>query len=513
MSRRKAVVHLRRKAALLLFLRHAAGLAAVWGLAWGTIVIALRAALGHPRPSVWWGAAGLVLALVLAAEWARRRLPALSAFRAAVDQSAGLGGMLMSEAERSLGAWESRLPESSAFRVRWRGGRAFLRLLGAALFVLTSFLVPQRFVDASAPPPLDIQREAERLSEQIDALLEEEVALEKMAALEEELARLQEEASGEDPAKTWEALDHIEQELMQAAAEAAEEALTETERLAMAQSLAEALQHDGSQLSDALLKEAASALSSMLGDEGTMKRLMDAALSGDNAESLLNAMAEAGSQLSPEQLAQLAENAESLLNAVADAGSEGGSRLSSEQLAQLADLLRSAKGDLSECLSGLCEAGLVPAEALQKLAGLAESDSSGLAEFLSACREAGMGGSIEGLMAARENGLGGVNRGPGSAPLSWDDPSSEEGVEFHAETLPLSQLPSLEESRLMKISAAAPELNEEGVSPHVDALRGAQAGGGSAQTQRLLPRHKGAVQRYFERSSDSAGERSGGESR
>ena len=48
----------------------------------------------------------------------------------------------------------------------------------------------------------------------IDVLKEEEIIdSSKTEMLEEKLSQLQEDASGEDPVKTWEALDHLENTL------------------------------------------------------------------------------------------------------------------------------------------------------------------------------------------------------------------------------------------------------------------------------------------------------------
>ena len=210
MKRRASIDKLRRKTALLLFLKRAALLAAVWGLLWGTAVILLRAAFGQPRPSLWWGIAGLAAAVLVAGYWARRQLPSKSAFRAAIDRRSKMGGLLMAEESVNLGAWANQMPQAQPTKLQWRSGKASLRLLGAALFVLASLIIPQRYVDATRARPLDISAETDQLSKGIDALKEEKIEIEKVEELEDELDRLEEEATGEDPAKTWEALDHVE---------------------------------------------------------------------------------------------------------------------------------------------------------------------------------------------------------------------------------------------------------------------------------------------------------------
>lgn len=287
MKRRASIDKLRRKTALLLFLKRAALLAAVWGLIWGTAVILLRAAFAQPRPSLWWGIAGLVAAVLVAGYWARRQLPSKSAFRAAIDRRSKMGGLLMAEESVDLGAWAYQMPKAQPTKLQWRSGKASLRLLGAALFVLASLIIPQRYVDATRARPLDISAETDQLSKGIDALKEEKIEIEKVEELEEELGRLEEEATGEDPAKTWEALDHVEKELKQTAEEAAEEALTQTEDLANAESLAESLLHESGMMDESLLAESMSALSEMIGKAAVENEQLANALS-KNLEDALN---------------------------------------------------------------------------------------------------------------------------------------------------------------------------------------------------------------------------------
>ncbi len=584
MKRRTSIDKLRRKTALLLFLKRAALLAAVWGLLWGTAVILLRAAFGQPRPSLWWGIAGLVAAVLVAGYWARRQLPSKSAFRAAIDRRSKMGGLLMAEESVDLGAWANQMPKAQPTKLQWRSGKASLRLLGAALFVLASLIIPQRYVDATRARPLDISAETDQLSKGIDALKEEKIEIEKVEELEEELGRLEEEATGEDPAKTWEALDHVEKELKQTAEEAAEEALTQTEDLANAESLAESLLHESGMMDESLLAESMSALSEMIGKAAVeneqlanalSKNLEDAlnnpalasalskalenalndpsladALSkamkgaGDNqaladalskglenslnnpalakslSKALQNALnnpslANALKNIMNENAAQSnglsKEQQEALANALRKALSQNGAKsLSPEQLAKLAEALREAKGSLSDRLAKLNEAGLIPMDALQKCEQLGQCNSEGLAKFLSECRGSGNNSSIGALMAGRQGqgpGKYGISRGPGAAPLTWKDPASKENAEFNAETLPLSKIASLDSGETLQISSAAPMVNDDGPERSVDVLSGAKAGGGSSHKHQLLPKHKNAVKRYFERGADSSGER------
>ena len=60
--------------------------------------------------------------------------------------------------------------------------------------------------------------------------------------------------------------------------------------------------------------------------------------------------------------------------------------------------------------------------------------------------------------------------------------------------------PALRESLLSGVSQGAPNIGKEKAQAGASgALDRAKAGGGSAMTQVILPRHKGVVERYFER--------------
>src|SRR5262249_21305685 len=82
-------------------------------------------------------------------------------------------------------------------------------------------------------------------------------------ALEQKLDQLGQEASGEDPAKTWEVLDHLNDAVEKAAKEAAEAAGARRERLARAEALAEGLMAGGDQLDSKTMTEAMRTLGEM----------------------------------------------------------------------------------------------------------------------------------------------------------------------------------------------------------------------------------------------------------
>src|SRR5262245_9321555 len=98
-----------RKLVSLLTLKHFLALAALWCFAWGTVALALRAAMGTSIKPLLWGAVGIAAAIIAAIVFARKQLPAGAAIRSLLDQQNHCGGLLMAEAESPLGDWQARL--------------------------------------------------------------------------------------------------------------------------------------------------------------------------------------------------------------------------------------------------------------------------------------------------------------------------------------------------------------------------------------------------------------------
>ena len=451
----RSIRKFRTKVAALLIFKKTLAVVTVWGLVWGTVVIVLRAAIGMPRVPLLVGGIGLILAIGCAVVLALRQMPTPTALRASLDKHSGAGGLMMAAQTVELGDWRQQMPLIHTPRFRWRGGVAWARFAGAVLFVCISFLIPQRFVEISKAQPLDIREEVKQLAEGIDVLKEEEIIeLAEAETLEEKLAQLQEEASGEDPVKTWETLDHLTNTLSQESTDAAQEALNETEQLTEAETLSEGLINEGSEMDAALLAEAMAALSGLVQEAAQENELLTA------------------------QLPDLegAENAFTL-----------------EELKEISAALRFTKSEIYDRLVKLHEVNLIDLEILKALEKLGECDSEGLAAFLTENADK------MSIVQCIGGWCRGISRGPGHAPMTWNDGATEEDAKFKAEALPLSNIASFEDSELVGLSAAAPSAETASVTPESGGLSGATAGGGSSVTQTVLPRHKGAVKRYFER--------------
>jgi hypothetical protein len=447
-----------RALALLLTFRQSLTFVTIWFFVWGAVALVLRAASATPRGRLLWGAAGIVVAVIAAAIVSRRRLPSRNSVRAMLDDRNDCGGLLMAGADADLGTW--RVPEVTLPRLRWRKARAFGMLSAAFAFVLISLLAPVRFATINAARPMDVSREVENLSAQIEALKEAQVIEgAKAEALEQKLDQLGREASGEDPAKTWEALDHLNDAVEKAAKEAAEAANARQDRLARAEALTEGLAAGADQLDSKTMTEAMRTLGEMTRE--AVKE--NESLAGD---------------LSPETLEAI----------------KSGS-LKAEHLKDLSKALSQSKSALNQKLSKLSKSGMVNPNALKGGAQANRRDNSGLARFL---KENAEKMSVDEATLQWCEGKGGVDRGRGDAAMTWTDGSSEKGARFKEKVLPPSSVAGLNDTQLVGLSASAPTVSAGGVAAH-GALNSAASGGGSAYTQTILPRHRGAVRRYFDR--------------
>lgn len=453
-----------RRVTGLLALKHGVAAATGWLFLWGTAVLVLRAALGTPAAWLAWGAVGLPAAVGVGAWAARRRRPDPAAVRAFLDGRAGCGGLLMADAECGLGRW--RVPAVALPAVRWGGGRPLGLLAVSAAYLALAFLMPADAATLAGGTPLDVRGETDRLAEQVRVLKEEKVIDPARAdTLKQRLDEVRAQAAGKEPAKTLEALDHLHDVVRQAARESAEASARRATKLDQIGTAADAVRKAAAKLDDkasaALMAELAALAQTAAADADRFKE-----------------------QLDPD------------LSAALDAGT-----LSKEQLGQLAAAAKAGTAALQKSARKLYDARLIDADQLKACAG-GKGDGAGLAEFLA---KNGGKGSLKAGLAAGEAppgdtpGRGGVNEGPAAAALQFGDRTSEEGARFREEALPPAARAALKDSQTTGVSLTAPKRDPAAGPPGAGALAGAAAGGGSANAAPVLPQHKAAVGRYFDR--------------
>jgi hypothetical protein len=290
---------------------------------------------------------------------------------------------------------------------------------------------------------------------------------EKAQVLERDLERIRQEASGKDPAKTMEAIDHLGQSFGKAAKEAAEAAIQRAEKASRAQELAQALEKAQAQMPPGQLAEALKELGRMTDRAASESKALADSLDQDLLEGCRQG------ELTPEQLDQLAK----------------------------------ALGNCKECerakIAKLVKARLVDAAELGRMAEASQSDDGDLAAALAECQDGDeLGALLEGMMSAERDGRpgrGGPGGGGPPAAITWSEKTSKENVAFKEKVLPPAAVASLKQSRLAGVSRGDPKAAKPGGGSSGGALGGAQAGGGAARTQIILPEHEKAVRRYFDR--------------
>lgn len=452
-----ATTRFRRRLYSLFFLERALRYLAAAGFLWGALVLAARSGFGATvSPLVPWGWGAAAAALATAAVLARRAVPAPASLRTLLDRRGELGGLLMSTDELELGPWRERLAEPVLPKLRWRSGPSLALLAGAAAFVVLSTLLPVAPLDAG-PQTVAVGEEVEELEHRVE-VLEEEGLLDEddSQRLGQELRDVTESEAGEDPARAWEALDHLRELTDETAAEAVEAALTEGEQLAAAGKAAEALADE-------------SAGDPAAGDP----ELQTAALAELAA---LTARAADESRLLDPELAQK----------LRDAAASGDPK-------RLAEALGAGREELARKLTQLQQAGLADLEKLLEAQRTLEGEDEALADFL---EENGLEAS--GALCRGRAGRGGTSRGRADAPMIWRDPITGEGVDFEEEALSAAALSSLDHSRLLGLTAADPTSAE----PRAGGGGSGQAvasGSGAAFTRTVLPRHRRTVERFFDR--------------
>jgi hypothetical protein len=448
-----------RRLVLWCVLRQSVAAVTAWVFLWGTAVLALKVTQGTSPSTLLWGALGLPLAVGAAAWVTLRRPPDRSAVRALLDGRCARGGLLMAGAECDLGPWAAAPAPTAVPRLHWRGRRALGFLAAACAYVALAFGLPARSL-ALVEKPLDVGGPADQLDEQVRVLREEKVLdPERAENLQQKIEELRGQSTAREPAKTLEALDHLGDVLRQAARQSAEANARQGQQLAQTGAAAEALRKALPMLSPQdtadLMKEMAGLVQQAAAENEALQDELDAEL--------------------------------------IDALKEG--KLSSEQLEKLAAAAAKCKGGLSKTAKSLYKAKLIDSDQLKACEG-GKCDCDALAKYLK--DKQGKKKLKEGL--ERQEGKGGVDDdGPGETPLTFGDRSTDEGAKFKEEALPPAELAALKESQLSGVSKAQPTRDPKAGAPQAGGLTGAAAGGGSANAAPVLPQHRGAVGRYFDR--------------
>jgi hypothetical protein len=460
--RTRQIGNFRLRLGAILALRDCLRFSFAWIMLWAAAVVGLRAVFRIDPLLLLWGLLGLVAAAAAAVLFAVRNVPTPRSVRAVLDRHGCFGGLLMAAGDTDIGQWSQRIARVELPALRWRSRRQWMLMMMSIGFLAAAMLAPDRYLP-TAEPSLQIGGEVQKLTDKIQLLKQEEILPpEKAQVLEKDLGRIRQEAAGKDPAKTMESIDHLEQSFSKAAADAAESAIKQTDMASRAQELAGALDKAQGQMDPKQFGEA-------------MKELAQ-----------LAQQAAAESKLLSDSLSEELKDALRLGN------------LTDAQLRELCKALKACKACQRGKLVKLIKAKLVDAGELCLCDKAGQCDEAALAAVLCQCKN---GNQLAEALAC-ENGLpgrGGINRGRGDAAMTWQQPVNKGDAAFKEKVLPPGAVASLKESRLAGISVGDPTAAKPGGGSTGGALGAAQAGGGEARTQTILPEHGKTVQRYFDR--------------
>lgn len=330
------------------------------------------------------GASALMLAGLAGVAYALRRRPAMSVVRAVIDRQARAGGLVMASEETDVGAWSTRIAAHAVPGVRYRNPRSWCMLLAGLVFAGVALLVPDAYTRPAAAGALDVSDQAGLLADQIRVLEEEQVLdADEAAVMRDKLAQVQREASGSDPAKTFESLDHMGERLDNAADLAAEQAAGSAEQLTEAEALAEALAEDGQAMDPERAAGAMGELTDMLRQAALQNRAFAEALDEQTLERIeAGAKPEAHFDLDIERAQELAELGDEMRRLAEKLEATDPNAVSPLDAAQLAELQRKLT-QLSEEERQQLEALAKAAAELAKLGidAIVEIDILGVADF------------------------------------------------------------------------------------------------------------------------------------
>ncbi len=463
-----SVAQLRLRILWVLFLKYLSQGLVVALFLWGTVIIACRATGGVPFGVMLGVGGGLLIAAgAVAAGLAWRKVPDRKKLIAAIDCESEGGGILMSLAELgSVGDWGSRLREMKTPRFRWQSKKTPLFVATGLIFACFSLLLPDKTVNALAGPrKLDVTNQVRDIDGKLEKLQEEKILdTAKVEELKEELKRIQQNAEAEGPIKTWEAIDHLNEKLAKEAQKAAEELLKEQEKYETAEAMAEAL-----------------------------KEQLDA---GENAQGpTAEQMQDLADEMS-NMLGEMNSDDEFLNDLKQQIDEQGLDSLTQEQLEQLAEKMSEKCRDCQGRMANLKNGRMIDPSKLKDFTERNPCDNQSLKDFLEGqCKGACEG---DGECEGGNPGRGGISRGPGSARINFDHNTEESDAELTERALEPDYV-DREASIKMGVTRNVPTPNRAGsAAEEGGAVTETEGVAGSSGRDAVLPKHRGAVKRFFD---------------
>jgi hypothetical protein len=327
--------------------------------------------------------------------------------------------------------------------------------------------VPLREIESHVlPPPVTASQHATQRLEELLAAVEKAEALadEEEQTLSEEIHKLVEETRRTPLThEKWEAVDALEQQMLQAL----EKAGLQADKLAAAtELLAAAAAGEGPPLSDEQLLELEQELLDALQTEAGAEQSGAAGAGKAGLNQLLKKLSQAG---------------------------KGGPKLPRdpqarrELLAELQEHLAEEQKLLAE-LRKQCQGACKPGQCSQ-----CQRMCEGEGELCQQCQ----GGLNASQAASAKPGRGGISRGRGDAELTWGREADEQGIKFKETVLPPGALEDPGD-QVVGIRLTAPKVDPAAAAERGPARDIAPATGRETWTRQLRPRHKEVVRQFFD---------------
>ncbi|PKL49930.1 MAG: hypothetical protein CVV42_04530 [Candidatus Riflebacteria bacterium HGW-Riflebacteria-2] len=422
---------------------------------------------------------------------------------ALLDSHNRSGGLLLAEFETGDRSWNRRHGSFTPPRLHLNLNRRWPAWLVSLLFIALSVTIPVRQVAGDRDPRLDLKEMQQTATAQVEALKEAGLIDEKKAdELKETIEQITAASDRNDPSKTFEAFDQLQEKMRKDSATGAEKMLSEQEDLQTLQSLTDQLKNADS---PEKMRQAIDALREKLEQCG-----MDAA-----------AMKQPGSDSLEEKMQQ------------AGSGAAGASEAATEAAQQLQDYMQQRAEEMRAAAEKLVKARLLDRKTYEKLkqegrlrpateadlapgsgadlviapadvGGESGDESGGESGGESGDGKPGSGsqGGQPGLMVVEPmsgSPSGQAGRDGGTAPLNFSRQSSEHSLKFKDEALPTPASADLQDSVAIGMAISAPQVETsagQSSSGPVDWQKSDKSGG---ESDVILPRHRSAVKRYFER--------------
>lgn len=494
---------------------------AVFLMLWGVGVLSFRV-VGFENMKIFLYVLSTgIFALPIAALVARQRIPTTEKLASILDRNNAAGGLLMSSFETDLGDWSQRIRSLDIPQIHWKPQKTLIFAAVSFAFAFVSLLLPVSSFSAPGSNRLNIDDQVKRLTTQLDVLNEENLLdVEEVESRKLELDKIQKEADGMGPVKTFDALDHISDRMNQKAAEAAEEAQRQTETLAKTEALMQQVKEISTTLDDSMKKSLmeglAQSLEEMFAENKNLADDLKKALEKKTTEEKKNKDSEQDKnskndkkdgQSEKEKNDALVESLKKMLE------ENNMQNLTPEMLQQFCEAMKQCQGNCERMCENLQNAGFpIDKEMLQKLAESQNIEKAEaqrmLSELWANCDGCdGEPGDCEGRQCENrfsprytkpQNWWTDPNTPPGDT--RFEKEPDEEGAEFKAKFLPPSDLEAFRNSQKIGTSISSPDYDPTNVSGEQGgAIQETGGGIGSAHGQTIYPQHRGPVGRFFEK--------------